>query len=264
MKNFKKGFIFVLFVIAIPTMVLSQMMFKTADKNTKDIFLMEELSILLVERDANITVDMVLPADKRPEKNQKLDVKKGDAVLMLNANRVKSLEQFKEIYAQVKAGEQLSLGIQRNQEMFILEFKKMAASDPKTPKKIIIQSFGDKSDPSGEPQMHQEIIRLDDTSGKVKPILELGLIFEEAEGQVTISKVLPPVVKSIDRGKLTEGDIIESINGQKVESVKQFSALYEQLKPGENVTMTCRQNTSSFEWTFVKPEFKKQIIIEDE
>ena len=115
-------FVFVISFILIAQTLNAQVIIKKSGAGEGEIFLMNELSAIISEKDGVVIVEHAMPTDQRPENYRDIDFKQGDEVLMANANRVKLVKDLEKIYNELEVGETMKLGVRRGEEMFIVSF----------------------------------------------------------------------------------------------------------------------------------------------
>ncbi|MBN1165237.1 MAG: PDZ domain-containing protein [Candidatus Krumholzibacteriota bacterium] len=90
----------------------------------ENIFLFQELLLVLSEEEGRVVVNMAPPDGALPQEHKDLDLRAKDKVLMMNGKRIKSTAEIKQIYEKLKPGDEIKLGVKRGEEMFIVTFEK--------------------------------------------------------------------------------------------------------------------------------------------
>lgn len=243
--------------------LLAQVFIKKSGPGEGEVFFLNELAAIVTDEDGTIKVEHAMPGDQRPDGYRDLDLKQGDEILMVNAKRVKKAKDLENIYNEVKVGETIKLGIRRGEEMFILEFNKI---DPeKLPKrKLMIRKAEPGEDESGaDTKVTTRRIKIENPDGKVKFLMGTGIIIKETENQVEIEKLIPEINEELGDLDLKEGDIILSVNGEKVKTLKQFTDIYDKIKVGDDVQITTARGDEQINLKFKKPEEKGRILIKE-
>ena len=105
--------------------IFAQVMIKKGSGEDSSVQIIKEVGALLSEKDQVVSVMMVLPEDARPKGYKEIVVKKDDQILMLNKKRIKSLADFEKIYNELEIDELVKMGVRRDGELMIVEFKKI-------------------------------------------------------------------------------------------------------------------------------------------
>ncbi len=96
--------------------------FKTFDAGTT--FFIGEIKAAISEQENKLMVDFVPPANVGQDDAQKVDLAQGDEILYINGKRVKTIDALKEGYNSIKTGEEVKLGVKRDEKRFIVSFQK--------------------------------------------------------------------------------------------------------------------------------------------
>ena len=231
-----------------------------------DMFLLPECGALLLEKDGSLNVDMVLPVESRLEEYKALDIQKGDEILMMNGQRVKSAKSLKEMYEAVNIGSEIQFGIRRKQEMFIVSFSK--ADPEKIPGRqmMVVRSGepGPETEGSSGPTTHVQTFRLDGSDGNLFPLMGTGLVVHEEEGLVKVHTVMPQASQTFGVLKLEAGDILRSINETSVQNLETVIELWDQIGIGEEVILEIEQEGELSTTRFKKPNVQTQTMIRNE
>jgi len=255
--------VFVIFIILITQSLNAQVIIKKLGAGEGEIFFLNELSVIISEKDGTIIVEHAMPTDQRPENYRDIDFKQGDEILMVNADRVKLVKDLEKIYNELEVGETMKLGVRRREEMFIVSFNKM---DPeKLPKrKLMIRKGVPGGDEVGEERKISSYqIKIDNTDGKMKFLMGTGLILKEKENQVKIDKVIPEMVEELGEVDAKEGDILVALNGEKIKSLAQFTKIYDEIKVGDEVQFVTIRAKKEINVKFKKPEAEGQVFIKE-
>lgn len=96
-----------------------------------DVAMLVETSSVIAEEEGKTIVKFIPPARAIPKEYQSLDLKVNDQIIFVNGKKVKKLSDFKEVYNKTKIGEEIELGIKRDDERFFVKFPKMDPSKAK-------------------------------------------------------------------------------------------------------------------------------------
>lgn len=262
--NLKIYFGFVLIFMALLVESLhAQVLIQKKAAGQDEIFFLNEAAAMLKDEDGTIKVDMVLPVEQRPKEYQDINLKSDDEILMVNAKRVKSVKELEKIYDELEVGGEMKLGIRRGEEMYIVSFNKI---DPeKLPKRKFMIRKSEPGDvkPGEERKLLSEQIKIENKDGKVKPVLELGLILKEVENQVKVEKVIAELAAKAANFDAKEGDVIVSLNGEKIQTVQQFSGIYDKIETGQDVKLVILREKQEMEVSFKKPKEERMMLIQE-
>ncbi len=228
-----------------------------------EFFFLNEAAAVLKDEDGTIKVDVVLPGEQRPKEYQDIDLKQGDEVLMVNAKRVKSVKELEKMYDELQVSDEMKLGIRRGEEMFIVSFSKI---DPeKLPKRKLMIRKGEPGNlkPGEERKLITEQIKIENKDGKIKPVLEIGLILKEVDNKVKVEKVIADLLKTKANFDAKEDDIIFSLNGEKIQTIQQFSRIYDKIETGRDVKFVILRDKKEMELSFMKPKEERMMLIQE-
>jgi hypothetical protein len=208
----------------------------------EEAFFVPEIATRIVAEGKELKVQMTTPAEQLRDPYKSVDIKTGDLVLLANGKRVKTLADLKKTYEATAVGAEFALGIQRGQELMIAAFP--------------------KADPKDLPKRTMHIVTSDTQGAEVFPAV--GVALAEKGTRVSISELLP-VEKSAVRGlDVKQGDVIGSMNGTKVTSLKTFVTSYDALEVGTAVVWELQREGNTISVTFKKPQPAGQVIIRRE
>ena len=205
-------------------------------------FFVPEIATLIVAEGKELKVQMTPPAEQLRDPYKSVDIKTGDLVLLANGKRAKTLADLKKSYETTAVGAEFALGIQRGQELMIAAFP--------------------KADPKDLPKRTMRIVTNDTPGTEVFPAV--GVALSEKGKRVSISELLP-VEESAVRGlDVKQGDVIGSMNGTPVTSLKTFVTSYDALEVGTAVIWELQREGKTISVTFKKPQPAGQVIIRRE
>ncbi|MCH7678947.1 hypothetical protein IID10_06205, partial [candidate division KSB1 bacterium] len=104
------------------------------------IFHLQEVQTILTSKDDTIKVMTVLPERMRPKGYGDIVLKENDEILMVNAKRVKTVQEFEELYNALEIGGTLKMGIRRKGDLMIESFKKIDPEDMPAGAHIMIRT----------------------------------------------------------------------------------------------------------------------------
>lgn len=264
MKNNSKCTMIAIF-IALATTVLSaqEMRFQSAGEG--EVFMIPEVSAVLRAEGEIVKVEMAMPVESRPAAYKDIDIKTGDIVLYLNGKRIKALKEFTSIYDSVKIGELVEIGLKRDDMRFISSFKKADPKDLPQRRTIVMRSDGGQvtttdvgSDGKRMVMQPNEIEREMD---ELQPVMELGIILGGKKNLIQVARKLPIPVEGLGDTGFKEGDIFKSLNGKKLESLKQFTEMFTKLAVGDKVELEYEREKKMLSASFAKPQARGMMKI---
>lgn len=224
----------VLFISAVNAQVFKQF---TAGEKVCNVL---EIGGLIVQSKDVIKFEMVIPSDKRPKGYEKVDIKAGDIIKMMNGKKIKDVKDIEDIYNNAKVGDEIKFGLDRSGNLFIASFK--------------------KADPSKLPQIKTITMGADGKESLV-PLPGTGLIAKESGGKLVVSLVLPNAPSEITKAGVKEGDVIVSVNGTKVSGKNGAEKEAAKVKTGDNMKMEITTGGKTKEIKFKKAEDSGKFII---
>jgi S1-C subfamily serine protease len=215
--------------------------------------LLREIGAVTEMGDDGLDVLVALPAEARPEAYRDADVLRGDVVLVINGQRIRSLDTARTLYEQAAIGAELALGIDRGGIKHVVRFTK---ADPATlPTRFEFRSPGGGGPGGGQAVAHRMVIG--GGEGDVVPVQGLGVVLQEsAEKQVTVALVLPGSTTV-----LKDGDRLLRCAGQDVASAKQVGDAVEPLAVGAEIALEIERDGKRLALRLVKEEGKGQLIL---
>lgn len=196
--------------------------------------MIDEVGMVVAERDGKLTVDFVAPKEQRPKAAAEIDVAAGDEVGMAAGKNVGSAKALRAAYDSVKVGGEFKLGLRRDGQSFIVSFNKM---DPKDmPKKRMIIRSRDGDDGGKDEGVERDVLPA------------LGVALELTKKGVEITETFPNAPK-----EMAKGDLIVSLNGRAVRDLAAFSGVYDKvdvggelkfviLREGKTLTLVTKRN----------------------
>ena len=217
------------------------------------IFYLKEVQTILTSQDDTIKVMTVLPERMRPKGYGDIVLKENDEILMVNAKRVKTVQEFEELYNALEIGGTLKVGIRRKGELMIESFKKIDPEDTPAGANIMIRTgvSGEEGDHGGG--MMRAFTMDGGDSGDMRPWIGTGLILGEEEGTLKVMRIMEGMTGALGKADIKEGDEIKSLNGQKVETLDKFFETYEKLDTGSKVEIDYARAGKKMQAAFEKP-----------
>ncbi len=139
-----KSVVLALFVILAVAMPLSAQQKTVVKIEGENLFIFQEFLLVLAEEDGKVVVTVAPPEGSLPEEYKDVDVQGGDIVKMMNGKRIKTTAAIKELYEKLETGDEIKIGVKRDDEMFIVEFAKRDPGKMKG-KMMIRMEPGDES-----------------------------------------------------------------------------------------------------------------------
>ncbi|HEX9653451.1 MAG TPA: PDZ domain-containing protein [bacterium] len=206
------------------------------------VFILPEIQTVLTSARDTVTVVEVLPKDLRPGGYAEVELMQKDQILMLNARRVKSVKEFEERYGAVKVGDEVKLGIRRKAELLIAAFKKIDPEKMPKGRKVMISLGGDGAD-------------------DIRPWMGTGLILGLSEKRIKVMDKIEGHTEVLGSADIQKNDIIESINGKKLEGLDRLFEVYDKLAVGDKVEVSYSRGDKRMQLSFSKPEARGRMIL---
>ncbi len=200
-------------------------------------FMLQEVGAIFHQDKDGITVTNVFNGNVKAAENKDAELKEGDALIMMNGVRPKTVKEFRKMYNDVAKGGEFKLGIKRDGSPVVVTIHKVEA----------------KSDPN----MKVMTMTMDPDDMKLLP--GIGII--DDSGKMLKLKEMPPNEDVAKASPLKVGDALKAMNGKEIKSFKDFKSLYGDVKPGESVKLTIERNGKEQTLSVKKPEGGQQVII---
>jgi hypothetical protein len=204
----------------------------TFDASTS--LMLQEFQAMLVEEEGEIKVRVRMGNSNEP--GDKLE--QGDFVIMMNGKRTKTIAELRELYESLAKDEEIKIGVRRGEQRFILRKKK-----------------GDA--PEGGPRM---VMRMDMEGDGERPTIipELGLLLSDTNDDVTIQRVLEPLLPEEFKEFDLSGFSISSINNENAENAK---LLIDAVEIGSDLKLVFSKPDDEISITIKKPKAKGNLNI---
>lgn len=212
---------------------------KTFQTVTAESFPLGELGGLVVADGKNLIVRFVSPPANRKAPYKEVDLREGDVLLMVNGKRVKSVNELKAAYGAIAVGAEVKVGLERGKEMLIVAFP--------------------KADPKDLPQMKIMVQRGPGDGTEIFPAV--GVSMAQKGKKVVVQEVLPietSVVRTLD---VKAGDVILSLNGWTVTSLKEYTEKFDAIAVGAPVEWKTEREGRKLTISFLRPKPMGQVMI---
>ena len=224
-----------------------------------------ELGALIFEKDSTLTVEHVMEAGQRPKTYQKVDLKQGDVILMVNGKRARTAVDFSGILDSLTAGDEVKLGIRRDKNMQIVSFKKAAPEDlPQI--KMVTQTLAGDEKPAGEGGPRMKMVTRTEggagSDGQLAVLLGSGLIFKQDGEAVVVLATMPESKDALGSVEVREGDRILKLQDKDITGPVMLQELYDAIAVGDSVRVVMTRDRKEFSVSFEKRETPDNIIIE--
>lgn len=240
---------FVMLMLMLISAVNAQVFVSRSDSSMDKIvgqpFTIGEVGAVIVDNGKELKVLHAMPVEMRPKAYKDIDIKDGDIVLMCNGKRLKTLKELEEAYNATAVAADFKLGVKRGEERMIVAFAK---ADPKDlPKMQMNMSTTEGAMPGGG-----NVRRMVFGGGgqDIAPLMGLGIIVGKKDDVFKIVGVMQNAAKG---GDFKVDDIVESLNGEKIKSTQQLSALYEKLAVGAKLEIKYQRDGKSMQASLTKP-----------
>lgn len=204
-----------------------------------DVFLIPELHAAVVEGDDGLAVQMAAPADARQARYRDVDLRAEDAILMINGERVRTVEAFRTAFEAIPVDSTVKIAVRREGRMFLRAFPRM--------------------DPADAPKMTMR--RVEGGSEEIAPLPEAGLLLRGDGRSISVERL---TIQGLDTPELAieDGDRLLAVNGEPVSTVPDAEKRYQAIAAGATVTLTVERNGERHDLSFEKPETRARIIRE--
>jgi S1-C subfamily serine protease len=232
----------------------------SADKIVGQPFNLGELGAVIVDNGKEIKFLHVMPAGNRPKAYKDVDVQAGDVILMCNGKRLKTLKDLEETYKATAVGAEFKMGVRRNEDRFIVALPK---ADPRDlpQMKMSIQTTEGPNAGAGGGKIQRFVFGSGQGSDDVAPLMGLGLIIGKKDNVLKVVGVMPDAAKAWGGADIKQDDIIESFNGEKINSTQQLAEMYEKLAIGTKIELQYKRGDKTMQASLTKPEAKGKMIM---
>jgi hypothetical protein len=189
---------------------------------------------IIVQDGSSLRVQFIPPSERRPEKYRAVDLQADDRILMLNEIRVKTIAEFEKRHEAIAVGGEIKLGIQRGQEFMIATYL--------------------KPDPKDLPQMQMRIVKAGEGGEDTEVLPAVGVILTAKGKKVVISALIEPATSAVRDLDVKEGDVITTINGKTVTSLRSFVSVFDKTAVGSKVEWVADRKGKSVTVSFPRPK----------
>lgn len=232
-----------------------RMQVATLDASTTTI--VNELGAILTLTDNRLVVEEMMPTPPTMGKEDGSTLEKGDVIVMINGRRVKALDDFRTIYDEAEPNAEIKLGVKRDERMQMVTFSKMDPENMPGTRIMMATTDGGGVEGVSSGGMAMQTI---EASPSMVPLLEVGLLLDEADGSVIVKQLLPISTDAFAEGEIQAEDKVIAVNGTPVATTKQFSDVYDNIAVDAEVSLTLRRDGAERTVTFAKPESRGTII----
>jgi len=207
---------------------------RTMRFNANSVVFIRELGAIVALEQKALVVKMVAPKEGRSKEAADVDLQVNDEVGMANGKRVTTIKEFRTLYEETPVGSEFKMGVRREGRAVIISFKKKEV----------------KEMPGGMRIM---------TAGGEGVYPAVGIQLEQKGSSVAIARTFPNVPEG-----LKEGDVIVSLNGKKVATVKDFEKEFENTPVGGNLEFKLMRDGKDATFSMKRPEPGARIRVRSE
>ena len=259
MQTLSKTFSILLLLTALSLPAFSQQMkFLPAG----EIFELPEIGGVIEQEKDQVKIIAVLPKDRRARAYREVDVQEGDLILFFNGKRIKGISDLEQGYAALTIGDTIQIGLQRKEERLISFLTK---ADPKSlpvaeVRRIMVGADGKMTTEHVTGGEHQRVVKtFDPNASEVTPVMALGVVIGNVDGKVKVLDKLPaPGPAGVD---MLAGDVLQSLNREKITSAQQFNEVFEKLAVGTKVDLQYLRKEKTLTASFDKPVAQGRMMI---
>jgi S1-C subfamily serine protease len=222
--------------LSIPAQEIQQ---QTLDPET-NVLMLEIGAITGVDGDGQVVMESILPRQAVPEENRGADVRKGDRVLMMNGQRVRSSGGLRELYEGVENGGEVKLALEREGRRFLVSFAK---------------SDADSVEHAGAGGRTAVRVVRGGPGGDVELFHEVRALLREDGDKVRVDMLFG------DGGTLEQGDVVQTVNGTAVASLAGYREAYGAVEMGADLTLGIRRGEETLEIAVAKSERPEGMMI---
>ncbi len=219
----------------------------TFESEDGEIAIVMGLGAIIKGGEKGLVIEIVPDKSNRDKKYKNVDIQNQDKIIMCNGKKVKTVDDLNAAMDAVEIGGEISFGVRRGKEMLIVSFPKADPSDGGNMMMMTTTIDGDGTD-------NETSIMKDGVEMKDILMLEAGMILKDIDNRVTVLALVPEFEQIIDGEKPQDGDIIISINGDKILTSKELNTIYNNIKYGDMITMIISRNAKEFKLSFSKPK----------
>lgn len=215
--------------------------FQTAGEG--EIFQLPELAAIVVADSGKVRFLAVMSGEHRPAAYADIDAEEQDEILMMNGQRIKTAESLKTLYDALEVGAEIKLGLRRAGQMFLISFPKM---DPKdAPRQVVRTVIGDET---GDTET-------------IYPMPGLQILLRASADKIRVEKLHGLKEAPPSGTNFQDGDILMKLDGKVMTSINDFRSQYENIPPGQKITIDVSRNGHPVTSTFTKPASSGRVMM---
>ena len=195
-------------------------------------FLLKELGAVCAVDGGVVKAITVMPPAQRPAAYKDVDLQQDDVILMANGRHIATVNDLQLLYDSLAVGGLFKLGVKRGEEMHLVSLT--------------------KGNPKDLPQLQMKIIHGGD-GGETETFPAVGVAIRMKGKALVIDELFPgeTPVRKLD---VKRGDIIVSVNGKDVSSLKEYEDVFDKIAPGKDVTWLLTRGQDKHSVTFVRSQ----------
>ncbi|MFQ5607629.1 MAG: hypothetical protein ACE5GA_06760 [Candidatus Zixiibacteriota bacterium] len=212
-------------------------------------YTIREIGAIVVQKEKNLEVLFILPEEGRLKEYRDVDIRVGDALLMLNGKRVKTVDDLSSIIEAAETGAELKFGVKSDKDMRMLSFNK--ADPDRLPK------MQTKMVTSGEGAEGGREMSFTSSGGFKGPAVMLagsGIVAGESDSAVIVAFLMEHAGGMPGGPDIAEGDEFISLQGKRITALDQLEELYDSVKVGDTVSLVLRREGEKITVSFKKRE----------
>lgn len=235
---------FIVLCLLFSTALSAQVMTRTfTTAGEGEIFQLPELGAIVAADSGKVYFLAVMEGGHRPAAYADIDVEEQDEILMMNGQRIKTVENLKTLYEVLEIGAEIKLGLRRNGQMFLISFPKINPED--APRQVVRTVIGDGSG------------NVED----IYPMPGLQILLRPSGDKILVEKLhglkeAPPAGSNFQ-----DGDILVKLDGKVMTSINDFRSRYESVPPGQKITVEVSRNGQPVTSTFAKPASAGRVMM---
>ena len=210
--------------------------------NAAEVVVMNEFGAIARLMNDTLTIEMIDSPEHRADDYKKVDLQKGDKILMCNGKKITGVEAFRTLFDGIAVGETVKLGILRDGHLAIASFPKSDMSATKPGTMVIKQTVG----PDGNAEQSTF-----SSTGEIM-IVDGGLLIGAGDDGPVIIEMLPMAKDKITGDMPKKGDRIVSINGELDTNIGELQQLYDKIADGDTVTVVFERDGTKHTAKYVK------------
>ncbi len=229
-----------------------------------EIFELPEIGGIVEQEKDQVKISGVLSKDRRAQAYREVDLQEGDLVLFFNGKRIKSIKDLEQSYSSLAIGDTIQIGVQRKEDRLIASLTK---ADPKSlpvpeRRRVMVGPDGRMTTEHVSGGETQRVVKtFDPNASGITPVMALGVVVGNVDRQVRVLDRLPAPAPGPEGLKLEEGDVLQTLNRQKIANVQQFNEVFEKIAVGAKVELQYLRKEKTMTASFQKPEAQGRMMI---